>query len=202
MAIDAGFDPSKVLGMSADVSLSGYDKERGLRFFPELLERVKLLRGVEAASIAAQIPLCSGGSSILKAEGYAPKPGEDLSSDFNIVGPDYFRTMKIPLLHGREFGQSDTTTAPQVAIINETAARRFWPDQTPRGRRLILGRAPDKEVREIVGVVKDSKYRRLNEEARPAMYVPFAQGYRANMALHVRTAGEPGAMLAAVRREA
>jgi putative ABC transport system permease protein len=200
-AIDAGFDPAKVLVMSADVSLSGYDKERGLRFFPELLERVKLLRGVEAASLAAQVPLGVAISSLLKAEGYTPKPGEDLSSDFNIIGPDYFRTMKIPLLHGREFVPSDTTTAPQVAIINETAARSFWPDQNPVGRRLTLGRAPDEEVREIVGVVKDSKYRRLNDESRPTAYVPFAQDYRANMALHVRTSGEPGAMLAAVRRE-
>jgi len=200
-AIDEGFDPAKALVMSADVSLSGYDKERGLRFFPELIERVKLLRGVEAVSLAAQVPLGGGISSPMKAEGYAPKPGEDMSSDFNIVGTDYFRTMKIPLLQGREFVQSDTTTAPQVVIINETAARRFWPDQNPVGRRLTLGRAPDEEVREIVGVVKDSKYRRLNDESRPTAYVPFAQDYRANMALHVRTTGEPGAMLAAVRRE-
>jgi predicted permease len=200
-AIDAGFDPAKVLVMSADVSLSGYDKERGLRFFPELIERVKLLRGVEAVSLAAQVPLGVAISSPLKAEGYTPEPGEDLSSDFNIVGPDYFRTMKIPLLHGREFAPSDNATALQVVIINETAARRFWPGQNPVGRRLTLGRAPDEEVREIVGVVRDSKYRRLNDEARPVAYAPFAQDYRANMALHVRTTGEPGAMLAAVRRE-
>ena len=200
-AIDAGFDPARVLVMSADVSLSGYNNERGLRFYSELLERVKLLRGVEAVSLGAQIPLGGGISSTLKVAGYVPKPGEDMSSDFNIIGPDYFRTMKIPLLHGREFGQSDTAAAPQVVIINETAARRFWPDQSPVGRRLILGRAPDEEVREIVGVVKDSKYRRLNEEVRPAMYVPLAQDYRANMALHVRTTGEPGALLATVRRE-
>ena len=59
-----------------------------------------------------------------------PKPGEDISSDFNQIGPDYFRVMKIPLLEGREFGQSDTTHAPPVAIINQTAARRFWPGQS------------------------------------------------------------------------
>jgi macrolide transport system ATP-binding/permease protein len=200
-AIDAGFDPARVLVMSADVSLSGYNNERGLRFYSELLERIKILRGVEAVSLGALVPLGGGVGSILKAEGYIPKSGEDLSSDFNIVGPDYFVMMRIRLLHGREFSQTDTTTAPQVVIINETAARRFWPDQSPIGRRLILGRAPDEEVREIVGVVKDSKYRRLNEESRPAMYVPFAQDYRANMALHIRTVGEPGAMLAAVRRE-
>ncbi len=200
-AIDAGFDASKVLVMSADVSLSGYNNERGLRFYSELLERIKTLRGVEAASLAAQLPLGTAISSTLKVDGYAPKPGEDLSSDFNIIGPDYFRTMKIPLLDGREFGQSDTTTAPQVVIINETAVRRYWPGQSPLGQRLILGRAPDEEVREIVGVVKDSKYRQLTEAVRPAIYVPLAQDYRANMALHVRTAGEPEAMLAVVRRE-
>jgi predicted permease len=200
-AIDAGFDPSKVLALSADVSLSGYSNERGLQFYSALLERIELLRGVEAVSLAAQLPLSGGFGSTLKAEGYVPKSVEDLSSDFNIVGPDYFRTLKIPLLAGREFGEADAKTELQVAVINETAARRFWPDQNPIGRRVILGRAPDEEVREIVGVVKDSKYRRLNEEVRPAVFVPFAQDYRANMALQIRTAGEPGAMLAAVRRE-
>jgi macrolide transport system ATP-binding/permease protein len=200
-AIDAGFDASKVLVMSADVSLSGYNNERGLQFYVTLLERIKTLRGVEAASLAAQLPLGTAISSTLKVEGYVPTPGEDLTSDFNIIGPDYFRTMKIPLLAGREFGPPDNTTALQVVVINETAARRYWPNQNPLGRRLILGRAPDEEVREIVGVVKDSKYRRLNEAVRPAIYVPFAQDYRANMALHVRTTGEPTAMLAAVRHE-
>ncbi len=86
-------------------------------------------------------------------------------------------------------------------IINETAARRYWPNQNPLGRRLILGRAPDEEVREVVGVVKDSKYRQLTEQAPPAIYVPLAQDYRANMALHVRSTGEPEAMMAVVRRE-
>ncbi len=200
-AIDAGFDPAKVLVMSADVSLSGYSKERGLQFYPELLERVRSLRGVEAASLGALLPLGGGFGSTMKAEGYTPKPGENLSSDFNIIGTDYFRTMKIPLLGGREFDPSDTTTAPQVAIINETAARRFWPGQSSIGRRLILGRAPDEEIREIVGVVRDSKYRQLTEEVRPALFVPVAQDYRANMALHVRTTGEPGVMVAAVRGE-
>ncbi|MGH9855056.1 MAG: FtsX-like permease family protein, partial [Blastocatellia bacterium] len=174
------------------------DKERGLRFYSELLERMKLLRGVEAASLGLLIPLGGGVSSTLQVAGYAPKPGEDMNFDFNTIGPDYFRTMKIPLLQGREFGQSDAAAAPKVVITNETAARRFWPDQSPIGQRLSFKR---EEFREIVGVVKDSKYSRLNEEARPAVYTPFAQDYRGNMSLHVRAIGEPGEMLAAVRRE-
>lgn len=200
-AIDTGFDPAKVLVMSVDVSLSGYSKERGLQFYSDLLERVARLRGVEAVSLATQIALGDGFGGTMRAEGYAPKVGEDLSSDFNQIGPGYFRTMKIPLLDGREFGASDTATTPPVAIINEAAARRFWPGQSPVGRRVIVGRAPDESVREIVGVVKDSKYRRLTEELRPAVFTPFLQRYRGDMSLHVRTTGEPGAMIAAVRSE-
>ena len=109
--------------------------------------------------------------------------------------------MKIPLLEGREFGQSDTADAPPVAMINETAARRFWPGQSAIGRRVVVGRPPDDQARIVVGVVKDSKYRRLTEEVRPAVFIPFFQHYRGDMTLHVRTAGEPAAMLAAVRRE-
>jgi predicted permease len=200
-SIDAGFDPARVLVMSADVSLSGYNTERGLRFYSELLDRIKRLRGVEAVSLGYQVPLGSGINATLKVEGYVPKPNEDLTSDFNIVGPDYFRTMKIPLIYGREFLDSDTTTSPQVTIINETAARRFWPGENPIGRRLNFVGASDKNGKEIVGIVKDIKYRRLNEEVLPAVYVPWAQDYRWNMALHVRTAGDAAAMLSAVRRE-
>jgi len=200
-AIDTGFDASKVLVMSVDVGLSGYDRERGLQFYSELLERVRRLPGVDAVSLATQIALGDGFGAMMRAEGYTPKPGEDTSSDFNQVGPDYFRVMKIPLLEGREFGQSDTTGTPLVAVINQTAARRFWPGQSAIGRRVIVGRPPDDQARVVVGVAKDSKYRRLTEEVRPAVFTPFFQRYRGDMTLHVRTTGEPAAMLAGVRRE-
>ncbi len=110
--------------------------------------------------------------------------------------------MNIPFIHGREFNQSDTSASSRVAIINEAAARRFWPGQNPIGRRIADSRAFfDTEFKEIVGVVKDSKYFRLYEETRPAVYAPLAQDYRANMALHIRAAGDPMEMLAAARRE-
>src|SRR5262249_7972283 len=129
--IDTGFDPATVLVMSVDVGLSGYNRERGLQFYTQLLDRIRRLPGVEAASLATQIALGDGFGGMLRAEGYVPKPGEDMSSDFNQLGTDYFRTMKIPLLEGRDFVPSDTINAPPVAIINETAARRFWPGQNP-----------------------------------------------------------------------
>ena len=201
-ATDIGFDPAKVLVMSADVSLSGYNAERGRRFYSDLVERVQRVPGVEAVSLATQIALGDGFGAVMRAEGYVPKPGEDISSDFNQIGPDYFRVMRIPLLDGREFAQSDAPTTPPVAIINQTAARRFWPGQSAVGRRVIVGRAPDETIREVVGVVKDSKYRRMDEELRPAVFIPFLQRYRGDMTLHVRTTGEPRTVLPAVRREA
>ena len=95
-AIDTGFDPAKVLVMSVDVSLSGYSRERGLQFYSELLERVQRLPGVEAVSLATQIALGDGFGATMRADGYAPKPGEDMSSDFNQIGPDYFRRDEDP----------------------------------------------------------------------------------------------------------
>ncbi len=200
-AIDTGFDSTKVLVTSVDVSLSGYTPQRGLQFYAELLERVQRVPSVEAVSLATQIALGDGFGATMRADGYAPQPGEDLSCDFNQIAPDYFRVMKIPLLEGREFGQSDTTTTPLVAIINETAARRYWPGQSAIGRRVVMGRPPDAQARTVVGVAKDSKYRRLTEEGRPAVFIPFFQRYRGDMTLHVRTSGEPAATMAAVRRE-
>ena len=201
-ATDIGFDPAKVLVMSVDLSLSGYNAERGRRFYSEMVERVQSVRGVDAVSLATQIALGDGFGAMMRAEGYVPKPGEDISSDFNQIGPDYFRVMQIALLDGRDFAQSDTTTTSPVAIINQTAARRFFPGQNPVGQRVIVGRAPDEQIREIVGVVKDSKYRRMNEELRPAVFIPFFQRYRGDMTLHVRTMSDPATVLPAVRREA
>jgi predicted permease len=200
-AIDTGFDPTKVLVTSVDVSLSGYSRERGLQFYSELLERVQRLPGVDGVSLATQIALGDGFGATMRGEGYAPNPGEDMSCDFNQIGPDYFHVMKIPLLEGREFSHSDTTNMPPVAIINQTAARRFWPGLSAIGRRVIVGRPPYDQARVVVGVVRDSKYRRLTEEVRPAVFSPFFQSYRGDMTLHVRTTGEPATMLAAVRRE-
>ena len=200
-AIETGFDSTKVLVMSVDVGLSGYSRERGLQFYSDLLERVERLPGVEAVSLATQIALGDGFGATMRGDGRAPEPGEDLSCDFNQIGPDYFEVMKIPLLEGREFGRSDAIGTPVVAIINETAARRFWPGLSAIGRRVIVGRPPYDQARVVVGVVKDSKYRRLTEDVRPAVFTPFFQSYRGDMTLHVRTTGEPAAMLPAVRGE-
>jgi predicted permease len=205
IAIDAGFDPAKVMVMSLDLALNGYKEAQGQQFYSDAVERIAALPGVEAVSLAAVVPL--GGSSMRRSvqiEGYASQPGEPpLNFDMNIIGLNYFQTMGMPLVQGRDFNAQDREGAPKVVIINETVARRFWPDQNAVGKQIdfagIAGR-PNQFI-EIVGVVKDSKYRSLIESPTSTMFLPLAQNYRVNMALHVRAANEPKGMIAAVRRE-
>ena len=204
VAIDAGFDPSKVVVMSVDLALNGYTEARGRQFYSELMERTKALPGVESASLARIVPLGGNGMRIgLEVEGYTPPTGESVIFDFNLAGPDYFKTMKMPLVRGRDFTPQDDAKAKQVVIINETVARTYWAGQDPIGKRLFLGSVFDPqsvEAPEVIGVVKDSKYRSLTEQVKPAMFLPVSQHYRPDLALHVRTAGNAGATIAAVRK--
>ena len=206
-AIDAGFDPARTLVMSLDLGLSGYDEARGQIFYQQLVERLTGLPGVESASLAQLTPLSDDLLTRRTAiEGYEPQPGENMSFFYNVVGPRYFETLRTPLLSGRDFTPQDRAGAPQVVIINETLARRYFPDGGALGKRLIFGAyrgAPIPLQRlEIVGVVKDSKYLDMTEQQRRMMFLPLAQSYRPEMRLHARTAQDPTAMVAAVRREA
>ena len=206
-AIDAGFDPANTLALSLDLSLSGYDEARGQLFYQQLVERVTGLPGVESASLAHTAPL---GDDLLTRstaiEGYEPQPGEKMSFFYNVVGPRYFETLRTPLVKGRDFTPQDRAGAPQVVIINETLARRYFPDGDALGKRLIFGAYRGSPIPlqhlEIIGVVKDSKYSELTEQTRRMMFLPLAQSYRPEMRLHARTAQEPTAMVAAIRREA
>jgi predicted permease len=203
MAIDAGFEPSQVVVMSFDLGHNRYSAARGKQFQDELLARTKALPGVEAASFARKVPLGDDGMRRpFDVEGYTPRPGESAVFDFNIVGPDYFRTMKAPIVRGREFTTEDAPGAKEVVVINEAAARAYWPGQDPIGKRLIIppmGRTPARPL-EIVGVATDSKYRRLTEDTQPCLFLPLLQHGRPDLTLHVRAAGDAGANIAAVRK--
>jgi predicted permease len=202
-AIDPGFEPAKVLTASFDPSLSGYDEARGRQFISAFSERVGRLPGVEAVSLAT-ITAFSGRFWISGAtpEGYQPQPGERLAFDFNAVSPNYFQTLGTRLVGGREFTAQDTADAPRVVIINEAAARRYWPGQDAVGKRMIRGRGT--EFSEIIGVVIDGKEKGLTVDPRPVIYLPLLQNYvrDQDLTLHVRTATDAQTLLAAVRREA
>jgi predicted permease len=183
--INPGFDPHGVELASLDLSLGGYTDETGRVFARELIRRVRDLPGVQAATLAAMVPLGGGGLGLggLSVPGVAPPQGRRFfTADWNVVTPGYFATMKMTLLSGRDFADADRESTPSVVIVNETAARRWWGTTEVIGKTLLQqdGRpsAPDAmRTLTIVAVARDSKYRFLGEEPRPFVYVPLQQQY-------------------------
>jgi predicted permease len=198
--LDPGFETRNVLLASVDTALRGYDAPTGQRFFTRAVERIRTLPGVVAASIGGPLPLDAYGSTArVTAEGYVPRdPNERIFVGYSIVGADYFQAMQTAIVAGRAFNESDTDSTPRVAIVNETMARRFWPGESPIGKRFRFDDAP---AREIVGVARDGKYRLLGEPPTEFAFIPLAQHYQGQMTLIVRTSGSPAALTTAVQRE-
>jgi predicted permease len=189
---DPGFRTERLVLLGADLKLNGYTEARGRDLYARLLDRLKALPGVEGASMAMLVPL--SGSS----EGMAFRvPGREkpVSIARAIVGPDYFATMGIPLVAGRDFTPA---VANREVIVNQTMARRYWPEENAVGKVFQVAGGP---AVEIVGVARDSKYYSLGEEPRPYVYMPFAQFYWPDMVIHVRAARDTSAALAAARAE-
>jgi predicted permease len=194
-----GFDPHRVLLSAFDPFLSGYDESRGREFYRQLVERVRAMPGVEAATLARRLPLTLSGIAFANVviDGHTPARGEDMRFNYETVGPHYFRTMRIPLVQGRDVDERDHEGAQRVVVINETMAQRFWPGGEALGRRLKVG----DDWLEIVGVANDVKNRSLSEPPQPFFYLPLLQDYRSNMILVARTAVEPEQMFHAVQAE-
>ncbi len=201
-AIEPGFATDDVLAMSLDLKSLSYNETKGQQLYQQLIERVTVLPGVEAASLAAVMPLGWGSpEQPVFIEGFAPPaPDRPLTVDRNVVTPDWFRTMNIALLRGRDFTAQDKADTPGAVIINETMAQRFWPNQNPLGRHFAIGDKPRRTV-EIIGVVRNSKHRHLDEAPQPVLYLPLQQHYEASMILHLRSRVEPLSLVASVRRE-
>jgi predicted permease len=194
---DTGFNTTNVLLAGLDLFPSGYTPDTGLQFYGRLLERTSALPGVRAASLARRVPINLGGRSQygVVVEGYQAAPDEDMSIEYNNVSPDYFRTLDIALVRGRDFTPADRGATGQVLIVNETMARRFWPGQNPIGRRVRV----DDEWLSVVGVARDITYHQLVEAPQACMYLPLLSAYRPDTVLHVRTSGDPTAVAGSVR---
>jgi predicted permease len=187
-----------VLTATLQIGTSGYTPQSGLGFYRELRRRLAELPGVEEAALASWFPLglagCKGSGVFV--EGYTPPANEDSSYEFAIVSPRYFAALRIPLVGGREFDESDDLAAPRVAVVNQAFAERFWPGQDPLGRRFRTRG----EWRRIVGVARTGKYNRLDEPAWPFYWLPDQQGVpELDLAVAVRTTGDPDALAGAVR---
>src|SRR5262249_4130020 len=198
--MDLGFRADKVLLLSVNPGLNGYKQDQASNFYAQLLERVKTLPGVQSASMA-DMPLL-GGAWITGASIEGSQPGQDMSVTAKNVEPGFFETMGVPLLLGRDFAASDGADTPKVAVINDTLARSFWGNENPIGKRIGVESA--KLDSEIIGVIKDTKYRNLKEQIPRTVYVPLAQTKIRSWerVLHIRTTGEPKDLIAAVRHEA
>ena len=185
-----GFESSGVTAVSIDLQTAGYDATRGPVAITRLLDAMATEPAFDSSSLALNVPLSlvDNASRATNVEGYAPRTDEDMLFLYNIITPDYFRTLRIPVLAGRDFTRTDDTNATQVVIINEMMARRFW--QTPEnavGKRLRSGTA---DWRSVIGVVGDLKYSRLSEGPRPFVYYPLLQSYVPGFTIHARTTGD------------
>ncbi len=202
--IDVGFETERQLLMSFNLGLQGYDRERGRAFLQQLEQRVAALPGVESVGLANIVPLGLGSDQDrgVAIDGYTPPTGLEYTPVvYNLVGADYFQTMGITVLRGREFGAQDNEKSPPVVIINQTAARQFWPGQPEQavvGKYIRYGNTAKVEV---IGIARDSKYVTLGEAPRPHLFSPMSQIYTSSATLQVRTAGEPSRMIGAVQNE-
>ncbi|HET9407102.1 MAG TPA: ABC transporter permease [Candidatus Sulfotelmatobacter sp.] len=200
---DLGFNPDHMLLVFLDPGLRGYKDVRSIQLNQQILGRVSSLPGVQSATMAANVPFLGGGSWDLAIDGYAGAGGERfVDTNTNQVGPNYFSTMQIPLLNGREFTARDSEKAPQVAIVNETLARRYivGKDSLDRALGHIL-RLRDNVPIQIVGVVKDSSNGAIGQPPPPVFYLPYLQQGSSRVTLQLRTKGDPAGLTSLVRQQ-
>jgi len=197
-----GFDPDHVLNVMLDPRQIGYSEARSIDLYRELVERMRAMPGVESASVAFSVPMSlPGHSDPLYVEGHAVSPGEQppkVSS--NSIDSGYLRTMRVPLLRGRDFREFDNEKAPAVAIVNQTMANQFWPNQDPLGKRFSLKGSGGPFI-EVVGVAHDGQYFFLSPDSSPYFYVPFAHNPSAFAALQLRSSISPELLIQSVQQE-
>ncbi|MFZ0639451.1 MAG: ABC transporter permease [Candidatus Acidiferrales bacterium] len=202
-----GFDPNDVLNFSLDAHQVGYNEAQGRDFLQNLLPRVRALPGVQTASLAGTVPMGYAGlDEEVKIEGYQPPPGQSAPSvSYNVVSPEYFETMHIPVVRGRGILDSDSQSAAHVAVINEAMAEKYWRGEDPIGRHFtsimessavidsVNGDDPKHSI-EVVGIAKNSKTHNLHRPVEPYMYLPLAQQYHTPVTLQLRTSLPLGTM--------
>jgi predicted permease len=195
--MNVGLDPDHVLVAGLRLESHGYESATGSILIQKLKHRLEETSGVESVAVADWLPLgFEGGSTTgLRVDGYTVSPGEYMNAGISFVSPDYFRTFRIPTLNGREFGVKDTAGSPLVAIVNEEVAKRYFAGHSPIGAKINFAGAE----RQIVGMVRNGKYRKLNEPQQPFIYLPLSQDFHAHLGVAVRVAGNPYAYVSHLR---
>jgi putative ABC transport system permease protein len=202
-----GFDPSQTLAFNVAPSASRTSTPQQIgEFYRELIAQLKALPGVVNASMVFQLPLAgSGATTSIEIAGRTAYPADRPSVVIHMAGPEYFNTMDIPIVKGRDFTERDDLSAPPVLIVNEALARQYFPNEDPIGKRVAPGfstvpvRDDESGMREIVGVVADVKHQALQGATPPEIYFAQSQMPMSAMTVVVRTAGDPRALQRAVR---
>lgn len=188
-----------VIVSSADLFSAGYKLERAKSFHTHLLDRVRAIPGVESAALARLMPFSYSvfSEERLEFDGYQPAPDEQTSLSYVQVGEDYFKTLGIPIVAGREFQRADDENTQPAAVINETMAAKYWPGKDPIGQRIKM---KDRWL-QIVGVAKNVNYDTKLEPPRSFFYVPVRQNFTVSNSILIRTRETPSAIGNALARE-
>jgi predicted permease len=188
--IDPGFNPHHVLIASYDLFTAGYSDAAGAEFDRRLTASLGALPGVESVALTTRIPLAfGGGSTSVKPAGYVSQSNESMETAVAIITPNYFRTLQIPLVKGRDFTLQDNLTSLRAVIVSEAFVDRYWPGQEALGKQLESDLTH--ELFTVVGVARNSKSDGLNEKPKPFLYLPLYQVHRANVIIIARVAGDP-----------
>ena len=201
--MDPGFDTKNAVLMTLNPPLVGYDNDRTRNFYQQITERARSIPGVEAVALTRLMPLGDSSNSngpVLKegetlARGSA---GRDITT--NVISPDYFKAMQIPIMEGRDFDDRDREKTQRVVIVNQRMAQVLWPNESAVGKRIFIG-ADSHDPLEVVGVVKTGKYRTLAEDPRMFFYYPLSQRRPGIMTMVMRTNGDPRNFVGALRHE-
>jgi predicted permease len=190
--VSLGFNPHNVLIASYDLFTAGYSEATGAEFDRQLVAKLEALPGIQAVALTSRVPLAfGGGSTSVTPEGYVSQANESMETQMAIISPNYFPTMQIPIVKGRDFTLQDTKTSQRVVIVSEAFVNRYWPNQEAVGKQLKSDLKH--EWYTVIGVARESKINGLNEKPTPFVYLPLYQVYQPGMIVDARTTGDPAA---------
>jgi predicted permease len=194
-----GFNPHNVLIASYDLFTAGYSDSSGAEFDRQLVRKLEALPGIQSVALSDRVPLgFGGGSTSVKPEGYVSQPNESMETQVTMITPNYFHTLQIPMVTGRDFTLGDKKSSQRAVIVSEAFVNRYWPREEPLGKQLYSD--IPKEWFTVVGVAQDTKVTGLNEKPTPFVYLPLYQVYRPATIINARVTGDPQAFRKAVEK--